>query len=213
MFVYYENIFQSIAFLCGLAAFKVIKPYYLKWLVPLLGITVLNEVVVVPYITRNFSASRDLAYNIFSLLDMGIWLYIFFEVHKGRNIQKWIIPGGAVIYIYTFIEIYFKGWAVLHTDSFRLYEIVILLLSCSYLYGVFRKEYHKLVTDPLFWISAACISYHSVLFLLFTTLAEHSYWYFRGADEVFNYLQVIGNIFYYLFLSFAFVACITFKSK
>ena len=213
MSVYIEYVCQVLATILGIIAWRWVRPAFLRWIIPVLIATVLNELVIVPYLVRHFPASRDLAYNLFSLLDMGVWLYVFYRIHAGVKPGRYIIAATVAIYLYSFVEIQIKGWTRLHTDSFRLYEIIILLLACTYLYRIFKMEYHRLMPDPLFWTSAACIIYHAVLFLNFTTLAENSYWYFNGADEVFIYLQAIGNIFYYLFLSFAFIACISSRSQ
>lgn len=210
MLLYYENIIQFIAFLCGLIAWKRVRPPYTHWIILLLGLTVVNESIIIPYVMYH---RRNVDYNVYSFFDMATWLFVFYQVHKGKAIQKIIKPAAAFLFLYSLMEIYWKGWGFLHTDSFRAYEIVILLLSCSYLYSIFRVEYHVLVYDPIFWIAAACIIYHAILFLNFTTLAENGYWFFKGSRKVFDVLQVIGNIFYYLFLSFSFFSCFNSKSN
>ena len=126
---------------------------------------------------------------------MGCWLYVFRQILRGRKIRRAILPAALILFVYSIIELQLRSWHHLHADSFRLYEVFILLLSCSYLYGTFRIDYYVLVRDPVFWICAACIVYHSILFLNFTTLSMNRYWYLPNANHIFDMLQAWGMLF------------------
>lgn len=195
------------AFLTGLCACFFFRPYYFKLILALLLVTFLNEMIVAPLLNKEFSIHWNVAYNAFSLIDMSVWLFIFYKLNAGYKVQKFILPVGAFIFIYTFVELFFlKGWEVLHSDSFRMYEIFIIILSIVYLYRILRREYYVIAFDPLFWMCAACLLYHSILILTFTIRNNAAYWHFKDAAGVFSFLQILADTSYYLLLCCMFIS-------
>ncbi|PTQ98231.1 hypothetical protein C8P68_103392 [Mucilaginibacter yixingensis] len=199
--------FTYVAFITGLIACCYYRPFYFRLIVILLGITLFNEQVFTVYLIGRLHIHLNIAYNLFSLIDMGIWCYIFFRIYAGRRVQKLILPLTVVIFAYSFVELcFFKGWHVLHVDSFRVYESFIILLAIIYLYEILKKEYYNLTVDPVFWMCAACILYHSILILTFTLRLDAEYWHFTDAKKVFFFLQLITDASYYLLLCCMFIS-------
>lgn len=195
------------AFLTGSYACFFFRPYYFKLIVALLLVTFLNEMIVAPLLNKEFSIHWNVAYNVFSLIDMGVWLFIFYKINSGHKVQKFILPVTVVIFIYTCIELFcLKGWKVLHSDSFRVYEIFIIILSIIYLYRILKQEYYIIAFDPFFWMCAACLLYHSILILTFTIRKNAAYWHFKDAADVFFFLQVLADTSYYLLLCYMFIS-------
>jgi hypothetical protein len=207
------DILYFICFLTGVYACFFFRPFYFKLVIALLFITILNELIIAPYITKKFTLyDRNIAYNIFSLIDMTVFFYIFFKIHIG-SIRKYILGAIVLVYIYSFVELFFlKGWRYFHTDSFSVYEIVIILLSLLYLYKLLKKEYYIAVIDPIFWLCSACLIYHSILIINFTTKADENYWRLKNALSVYILLQYIANISYYLILCCMFISGIYYSN-
>lgn len=200
------------AFLTGIYACFLYRAYYFRLITILLGVTLFNEYVFTVYFCRPLHIHLNVAYNVFSLIDMGIWCYIFYKIYAGHRAQKFVLPFAAAIFLYTFAELFFlKGWTVMHIDSFRVYELFIIVLSIVYLYGILKLEYYSVNTDPLFWMCAACILYHSILVLTFTLRIDAGYWKFKNAKEVFFFLQVLTDASYYLLLCCMFISGIAYS--
>lgn len=195
------------AFLTGAYACFFFRPYYFKLILALLLLTFLNEVFIAPFLNSKFSIHWNVAYNVFSLIDMSVWLFIFYTINTAYKIRKFIVPVAAAIFIYTFVELFFlKGWDVLHSDSFRLYEIFIIILAIIYLYKILKQEYYVIAFDPFFWMCAACLLYHSILILTFTIRKNAAYWHFKNAADVFFFLQILADTSYYLLLCCMFIS-------
>lgn len=198
---------EILALIIGLACFRASRELYIKAIILLLLLTVINEVIFIPYIKSHHLFNRNIAYNIFSIIDMATWFYVFYEILQQAKVRKWIIAAAIGAFAWTAIELFNKGWHNIHPDSFRFYEVCLILFSLYYFYLILKKEYHPVFGDPNFWLCSACIFYHSTLFLTFTTLAENNYWELKNAMEVFTTLHSITNVVYYLMLCGAFIAC------
>lgn len=195
----------------GLLFFKRLTPLSMRLIVGLLLVTVINETWVAPHVHFYPYYTKNTSYNIFSLLDMGTWLYFFYTLFKGWG-RRVIVGLAVLVYGYSLLELCAAGgWTRFHTDSFRVYDLVIIGCACAYLFQIARMEYHRTWTDPYFWICSALILFHSIFFLNLTTMRESTYWLFREAGDIFHLLQGTANILYYLLISVAFVLCSNYK--
>ncbi len=202
------QVLEVISFITGLITYKALRPKFLQLIVLILGITVIHECLVIPYLIRVSPTRINLSYNIFSLIDMLTWIYIFFRILSQTSFRNPVIILSALSILYSLIELtVIKSWFSPHTDSFRFYEISLILFTLFYIYLTIKEEYHNLLYDPLFWVCCAIIAYHSILFLSFTTIRERNYWHLKNAKEVFRVLQTINNICYYVLLCITFIIC------
>ena len=205
---------EIIAMITGLIALKHIKPVYLKSLVLLLVITVINEVVFVKKSKEWWDLSRNIFYNGFSFIDMITWFYIFYKIHYKKSFKIFVLILGISCILYSVVEICFlKSWKVFHTDSLRLFNLSMIILSLIYLYQLLKKEYHQLSRDPLFLTCAACILFHSIFFINLTTFTEPKYWKGSKPGQVFFILQDTGISLYYLLICAAFISCIYYNRR
>ena len=201
-------IIEYISFIVGLFCLRSLSPKYLRWIVLLLGLTVLNESFIVPYIHIPRIYNRNTSYNIFSFFDMITWYYVFYRMLLTSKIKIWILVTAVLVIGYSLVELCFiDNWMILHTGSLRVYSLTIILLSIYYLYRLLCEKYHNLILDPLFYLCAACLIYQGLLFFNLTTEATLTYWKLRYAVRFFHELQITSNIFYYLLLCIAFLVC------
>ena len=202
------SIFEIVAFIAGLIAYKTIKPTFLKPIVFLLAITVLNEYLVIPYLVSFKKGFNNYGYNVFSFIDMATWFYLFYKINTKPSIRYFIITGAIVSLSYSFIELTFlKDWRQLHTDSFRVYELIIIFLSTYYFYQVMLKQYHNIFGDSIFWLCAGCFLLHLILFINLTMLNNGQYWNLKSSSFVQHILQNIAIFCYYCCITIAFVSC------
>ena len=176
------------------------------WITFILIVTVLNELIFVPYIISYQLFERNIAYNIYSIIDMTSWFIFFYLIYKNKLIRTVLLILSAICFSFSFYELLvIKGWIYIHSDSLRVYDISIIFLSACYLFTILKKEYHSLWSDNIFWICAACILYHAIIFINFTTLSEiNEYWNNPQALQNFAILQGIANTAYYLLICIAF---------
>ncbi|MDR0792630.1 MAG: hypothetical protein LBE82_04940 [Chitinophagaceae bacterium] len=203
----YLKIIEFIALLTGICACFFFRPFYFKLVVGLLAYTLFNGLIIISSLKKAILYGNNIALNIFSLIDMAVFFYIFFRVFTGSAIRKYIAGAAVLVYIYTFTELFFlRSWRELHTDSMRVYEMVIIIFSILYLYKLLKKEYYIVVIDPVFWLCSACLIYHSILIINFTTIADKNYWNFKDAVFVSHLLLNIANTVYYLLLCSMFIS-------
>ena len=139
--MYLFRIVETVAFIAGLIVYKTIKPAFLKPIVFLLAITVLNECMIIPYFISLKKNYNNYSYNVFTFIDMAIWFYVFYKINTKPSIRYFIIASAIVSFLYSFIELTFlNDWRHLHCDSMRLYGLIIIFLSACYFYQVMLKE-------------------------------------------------------------------------
>ncbi len=202
------QIIEIVALLSGLIVYKTIRPDFLKIIVALLLITVINECLIVPYIKMTGIINRNYAYNIFSLIDISIWFFTFYKIETSSAIKKIIVGAAITCLTYTLLELNFlKSWEQLHPDSFRVYNIMIVAMATRYFYRIMLKEYHNILLDSFFWVSTGCFLFHFIFFVNITMLAEDRFWDEKTSRLIFNFLHNIANILYYNCLSIAFYVC------
>lgn len=207
----YIHFWEIAAFLTGLVLSRRLQPGFLKWLVVLLFMTCLNESCIVPYIKAHKLFSRVIAYNIFSFLDMGCWLYIFTKLEDSPKRRQFLKIAALFIFGFSIWELCaVRNWHQLHFDSFRLYNMLVIYLCVSYFYGRLHKEFYDYRRDPFFYICSGSIIYQGILFINFTTQAEGKYWFSKGAATIFYILQDIASTIYYLLLCIAFIVSSSF---
>jgi len=203
-------ILEFLALIIGALSWQKMYPVYLRMIVLVLLITFINEYVIIQQIEQNYSyISRDIAYNIFSVIDISIWIYVFYKIYLYKRMNRHLFIPATIAFLYSIIDIFFiYGIRHFHTNSMMLYNLSIILLSGNYLFYSLKKEYYQPLSDSLFWICAACIGYHSLLFLNFVTIRlPEAYWQELQANKVWVIVSLSANIFYYLLLSIAFLTC------
>lgn len=197
-----SKIFEIIALLTSLVAFKAIRPLYLRILVPLLILTVAVE----NYFSKIIEVNK--VYNVFSLVEMAVWFFIFFKILPRKNFRVGIAIAAILCFTYAFVEVmYMRSWLVFRTDSLRIYNLSIILFSTLYFFEINKKEYHNIFTDPLFWICTACFLFHLLFFFNNTIWGQFFYWKLTNAKAVYITLQSTANIIYYSLLCKGLLVC------
>jgi len=204
--MYYLTVIELVTFFTGVLTWKVIGPRRLRWVTVILGVTALNESLLVPLAEKYHLGNQNVLYNAFSLVDMCVWLYLFY-LAPGSRLYRWLVLAASdILVVYSLYELCVQtGWKRMHVNSFRVYELAVILCAVYYIRGLLQKDYHNLTTDFFFWCCAACIVYHGLLFLNFTTMAEHNYWKLKNAVDIFFILQDVAGICYYLLLCTGFL--------
>ncbi len=182
------------------------RPSYIKALICLVALTFINEFLLVPYIKIHHPLYRNYLYSGFSVMDMLVWLCIFYQLltERKQRILFWLLAvsciAGNAFELSNAI-----GWQTLHPDSFRFYEMSMIIFSVVYLFEMLKREYYSVFKDVNCWLCFACIAFHSIMFLNITTMAQNNYWRLSNAANVFHILMNAANIIYYGLLSIAFI--------
>jgi len=212
-----QHLVQLFTFSVGVLTWRKIKPRYLVLIIFIVFLTIINENFITPWldVLKNKKYTKDFAYNFFSIIDMIVWLKIFYRISEEGKERRMLFIALAFTFLYSITDIFFfTGISKFHINSIMVYDMSILLLAGNFLYHSLKKEYYQPINDSLFWISAACIGYHSLLFLNFVTLwLPAEYWNQPQANDVWNVVSLSGNIFYYLLLSIAFISCTNYKFR
>ncbi len=202
-----SKIIEIIAFITGICVFHSIRPPFLKLLIPLLLVTIFVENYLIIVFDANF------VYNIYSLIDMGVWFYLFYCILTRKKIRVLIIIAATICFSYALIELlYLRSWTLWRADSFRIYNLSIILFATLYFYEINKKEYHNIFIDPLFWISSACFLFHLLFFFNNTIMGQLFFWKLSNAKIVFVILQATANIVYYFLLCIGLIVCF-YKSR
>jgi hypothetical protein len=202
--IYYFYTLLIFSFLTGFLCWMR-KDGVFKWIHFILLVTVINELFIIwPQYQRGVY-NNLMYYNVFSLIDMTVWMIVFYKINPPY--RRWIAGAYIICMAYSLVELLvIRGWDQLHTDSFRLYSITIMLAAMLYYYERLKEPYFNLVADPLFWIASACFLYHSLNFVVFT-LHQRQYWKLHEMGKMSTILQHSASTFYYLLLSLSFVLC------
>jgi len=202
---------EIVTFTVGFLFLRKIKETIFRLLVLLVGISASCELLVYKLNSEPWF-DRCFLYNVFSFWDIAVWLFIFYTIIITKWFKILLIISGVVLNLYGYFELsVFKSWNNFHTDSFRMYELIILISSIWYLYEQLEVLYYRTFAEPLFYVCTGCIFYHSILFIETTTQSELVYWKMKGTREVFYLLLNIANLIYYSSLIISF--CVWYYSN
>lgn len=204
---YYVNFLELLAFVISLLAFRIKQPvFYLLCFI--LFFTVVNEWFVVQDFPLRRLLTHNEIYNFFSLADMAVWFGIFYLILRGNTLQFTVFIAALLAFAFTAWELFaLKSWNEFHTDSMRVYSLFIIYFASLYFYSRLKLDYYNFLTDPIFWLCAACFLFHSSLFISFTAMARPEYFKLVNAEHFFFILHNAGNTFYYVLLSVASLLC------
>lgn len=166
-------------------------------------------VVIQSLINRGQGSKVDIAYNIFSIIDMTVWIRIFYNIYRPNRLRHFLLAPAAMAFLYSIAEIVVIGKIThLHRNSMMAYNMTVIVTALGYLcFSLYKTRYYP-GNDPGFWLCAACIGYHSLLFLNFVTLMlPAEYWLNPFSYTVWDIVALSAAIFYYLLLSIAFISC------
>ncbi len=201
---HYFLMLEVLAFAAGLLAFMKMRHIHLRSLVVLLGITILNEWLMVPWATETKFLPRMAIYNLFSLLEMWVWFFLFYKTASSFN-KRTILIVACMGFAAAMVEMLLSPLAHFRVYSFRLYNLLMIFLAVGYYLYIQRKEYYNIFTEPVFFIVSAAFIYHLLLFVNATTFVDNSYWKIPNSYSIFKVLHGIGNSFYYFSLCAAFL--------
>lgn len=197
---------QLICLIAGLLVIDNSRPAYIKVLIGLVSLTVLNEFLFVPLVKIHAPYYRNVLYSGFSLVDMFTWFYVFNHILAAdpwRRIARLMM---AACIVWTSIDLLDESqWQLLHPNSFRAYEVCLILLGFRYLFTTLKKDYLPLRHDVNTWLCFACISFHSIFFINLTTFSYFGYWKSPDSPHIFRILTNIANLLYYSLLGTAFI--------
>ncbi|MCG2613919.1 hypothetical protein LZZ85_06485 [Terrimonas sp. NA20] len=192
---------ETLAFLTGLILFRKIKPVIYRVIVFILLITVVNEGMVVFGVYQNWGVSKHLFYNIFFIIQLIAFLFIFYFSYEERRAKllTGLIGVAGIVASSLMLERY-------GTMGFNPYLVnsvagTIILLACTYLYFQQAKEkvYHP-KQDPLFWFSSGLIVANFFLLLFISATFLKSFTAEATSTKIVIMLTGIGNLLYYSFI-------------
>ncbi|HEV8287289.1 MAG TPA: hypothetical protein VGQ09_23435 [Chitinophagaceae bacterium] len=155
-----------IAAIIGMVRFQCLHPYYIKWLVLLLILTIIAELFPAFKIIR-FRGSNHWWFNIFTVIEFLAYSYIFSRAitnPKTITIIRWSIPGYFVIAIANIFFI--QGFHKFHTISYRIGAIMIVVWCYLYFRQLLQSEQEiVLFKNPMFWISTGLLFFYLGFFV------------------------------------------------
>lgn len=190
----------------GLFCLRKNRPVILLLLFVLIFISAVNEVLLVPNSWYRWKIPPNVFYNVFSLFDIAVWMFIYYIIFKSRKLKLLVLSAGVFILTCSCAEIFFiSSIDQLHVITLMWFSLISVLLSLLYFFLIYTKEIHRVGQDPVFWVCAAAICFHTMFFINLATIHQTAYWRLANAPLIFNILQSLASSSYYLFICTAFI--------
>lgn len=189
-----------LATIIGLFSIKKIRPVIFAVLPLLLLVTSLNETWITVLQHRK---QAMLFYNIFSLLELTAWCFVFYHTNKVFN--KWLhVSAWFLLLLFSIIEIATqKGF---HSTTYRVFSVYVIINCLIYFFSLVntRKE-HSIWKDGVFWLFTGALIFHVVFFFYLTALEYPEFRNAKEAMQAFRLIFDIINIVYYVMLARGFI--------
>ncbi len=206
MLLFYKIII-AITFIILIITYRKDKNYKIKMpILFIVGLAFCVDDIIIP-LTKGTQIPKNLIYNLYSLIDIGVWFYVVFTILKNQIPRYIAVFLTLIVYTSSFIELFFyDNINQFHTTSFCLYELILILISIYYLYFNLKIDYYSFSDNIHFWIIAACIIYHSISFLKFTFMGLYSSSKnIQSAAFGFYLLGLLSNLLFCIFICIAFM--------
>jgi predicted neutral ceramidase superfamily lipid hydrolase len=127
-------ILELMTILSGLLFLRKGRPGSLYLILVAIILATLNENIIIHHSNHWWNISRNVFYNIFSLIDITLWTIVFFRIFsENKLMQKVVIIGSISILLYSLLEIfYIRSPNELHTDSLISWSAFVVVLCLVY---------------------------------------------------------------------------------
>ncbi|MBK9726862.1 MAG: hypothetical protein IPO86_01960 [Saprospiraceae bacterium] len=158
------KILLAIAFVLCLLVKKNSK-FQLPWFRLFLFILVLVELIVGPYVGKNFG-NNTWVYNILIILEVQYFSLMFYFHFRERNYSKKLLLGSFVISAASILNfLYGQGYNTINTISYNFGMCFVLILIVLFFYDLIKfNEDYLLMSIPLFWLSVGILLFYSATF-------------------------------------------------
>jgi hypothetical protein len=207
-------ILEIISLIVGLIFFNKIKPTILKLMVFLLLVTIINEASSRYGVYKKLEISKMIFYNSFLLLQFVIISCILINtIGNGKN--RFFISYFFVFILLVGIFLILKeGYSKLSPNFISILSIGILCFGFFYLFDIYQSE--KILffkTGSIFWFSIGLIVSNFFLLLFINAIRIKSFNKTSESFEVYQLINSVGNIFYYLCLCYSFICSSIFRKQ
>ncbi|MGC4102478.1 hypothetical protein [Ferruginibacter sp.] len=197
------TIFNIAAILTGLYCLRKGGPVILFLVLCLVTLAFINEYILVPHSAKWWAIKGNILYNIYSLIEITVW-FVVYSILFHKSIPL-IILTGLIVLTYTAIELHRYSFSEFHIRSYASFSAASLVIALCYFSKISLRRLHPITRDPVFFICTALLCFHSVFLINLFTMMETSYWKLSNVVLVFDVLQIMATILYYLFICIAFI--------
>jgi hypothetical protein len=191
----------AVSFLLGLIFSY--KKKQLKWVVILLGITLLSEIL-----TRIFAykiKNSNPVYHFFTPIQIMLWNMFFLSVLKSKKIKRIISPLSAALIFFSIINsVLLEGLRTFPENILRLESVFLIFCGvCLFIEKLDEPSEQNLFKSPVFIISIAVLWFNLISFIFF-----ESYNFFlrnKIPSQSIRTIHYISNYVYYLIILVAII--------
>lgn len=198
----------AIAVICLLSSITVYfqpqSELYLKLFPVYLLIT--NAVSAIGVYMGDHNMNNTLLYNIFSIVEVVFYFYIFYAIIRNKKLKKIIIYVICFYAILSVFDMYSSQKAnVFHSLSYSVGSLFLVCLCVFYFYELFQSpQTNSLFREPAFWICTSILFSTCCTFPLF----GFAMFFHTPPKFVINNIQIIlliVNVFSYSLYTIAFL--------
>ncbi len=205
-----HNLAELVSFVVAILYYPYLKPSFMKWIVPFLGLIFLGEIIVAyRYYVIHAQSSIGIYYMI-TVTEFCFYGYIFYQL-SSKPILKRII--------YFFMSIVVFG----HITSFVIYQVepehflidlvisgfLLTIVAISYIHELFVNDNNpSLIKEPGFWIAIGVslfFSGTSIVFCLHRFILKNNLTLF--GTRLYNLVPGILSVILYLCICKAIILC------
>lgn len=187
---------EVICLVAGLVFYKKLSPYYIKWFVPFIFITVLVELPT-NFNWIIFKGNNLWFYNIFTSCEFLFYFIIFYHAISNPRWKKLLLYLFPAYIIVALVNILFiQGIYKFHTISYRIASVIIIFYCFLYFKQLLSNDIEEnILRIPFFWICAGLLIFYAGFFLYFCafdyivyTKTPYSVEYWRIISRTLNIL-------------------------
>jgi hypothetical protein len=205
---------EIMAMVIGFLFYKKNHALFYKMLLLLLVLTVSNEGLSHYGFYKNWGINKMLGYNIFFILQFCLTAIMYISVLDKLSSKKTFMFFGGLVIIIALVLLFNSGWGVLNADFISLICLAMITCGFSYLYKIYATEkIFSLKTDSLFWFSLGMIITQFLLLLYINALRVDTFRKDEKSMDVFKIFNNIGNVIYYLCISYSFICYSIFRKR
>ncbi len=200
-------IIEVVAILTGVFCLRQKGPVILYLILLISILAFINENILVVNARKWWNLGGNIFYNVFSLIEICTWFFIYFKIFNRYPATKLIVVvSWLAVVAYSLTELFIiHSPREFHAASYLSFSAVSFVLSIVYFVKADKKEYYDPAQDSTFWICSAAICFNCIFFINLFTMMDQAYWSQKAARQIFHVLQSIAIIIYYLLICIAFI--------
>jgi hypothetical protein len=194
--------------LVGLTLLTRLQPWYMKWAVCLLVVTLFVEVSMAFNILK-LKGNNYLPYTIFTPIEFALYGLVFYSAFDSERMKRFVVILMIIVAVFSVLNYFLLQKKVFNSYSFVVSCVGLTLIAFSYLNQLYSPTIvYRFYQYPLFWVAIGMLFFYPASVFSTGFIGEISKYDRQMAVKLYSINGILNVLLYSSFLVALLIASI-----